>query len=798
MEIQISTARGRIEMRMTLKALTATSALCATLAAPIAFAQEQARPAGADNAGTTVGLAEIVVTAQKRAESAQKAAIAITTVSSDALVRAGVTDSQQLTNLAPSLQISSSYGPTNNFYLRGVGNAVENNASDPAVIVNLDGVPIGRPTGVQGLFFDLKRLEVLKGPQGTLYGRNATGGAINVITAPPELGQTSGYADFTYGNYNTVKADVAANVPVDDKTAIRVATMLSRRDGTYSDGTGDEDLRAVRVSLASKVSDTLKITVSADYAHQGGKGSGATLAGLNINQRIGVYDPRLGAALSTVPAVDGLPFPAGFVPFLNFSGAQNGFTFLQPYTSTPFMDNNFWGVRLQADLDTALGTVSFIPAYRSSRLNYLSTSGPTALSYERDTQGSAELRLVSPSSNRLQYVFGLFYFNERDYSQNEYNFQYLSYLADIAPHTDSFAGYGRLTYSITPKFRLSGGARYTIDKRSEIDNNDVQQIFCTVTSCLGTATLPVSFAPVNTTDYNASNPGTLIATHELSFGDRTFRKATWRVGSEYDVGLHSLLYATAESGYKSGGFFATPDPTHNSFGPESMTAFTIGSKNRFLANRLQVNLEAFWWKYSNQQVSHFFDVGSVPVFGTDNIGKSRYRGIEVETLAQVSANTNINATVQYLDARDTSFTYTNSVPPNTGCPVSQSGGQYVVDCSGRRPSNAPVWTVQGGITQHVPLGEHGDLTLAVDSRYQSESYTGIELLQAEIQKGFTTTNLSVEYTSPGKTFSISGFVNNVENNTTIGFSQTHSIAPGLVFYALRLPRMYGARFGFKF
>lgn len=784
--LKLTTAVGA-----TLSALTLWTAPAAAQAADAQQPAGDAQPA-AETAG---GLAEIVVTAQKREESLQRAAIAVTAVSADALTRASVTNANQLTNMAPALQVNSTFGPTSNFYLRGVGNFVTNVSSDPAVIVNLDGVPLGRPTGVQGLFYDLQRVEVLKGPQGTLYGRNATGGAINVITAQPAIGDLSGYANVSYGNYDAWNANAAVNVPIGEDGAIRLAGMLSKRDGTYSDGSGDEDLKAFRFTMASQLTETLKATVGLDYAHMGGKGPGSTVHGLDRDERIGLNDPRAGARYAAA---------FSFLP---------GST-LFPLATPIYQDNDFWGTRLQLDLDTSLGTVSLIPAYRRSEIDMVSYgAGLESKTLETDEQTSVELRLVSPSTNRLQYIFGAFYFNETDISENDFNYQYASFYSIIKPKTNSYAAYGRLTYSVTPELRLNAGLRYTIDKRSTEIFSLNQLVICPGVAqgnrCFGTPRLPLQFGPVTgypTSPATSTNPGGafLSTTIVPNNPERTFKRATWRAGVEYDVGPQSLLYATVETGYKSGGFFSTPDPVRNFFKPERITAYTIGSKNRFFGNRLEINAEAFWWEYKDQQVSHFIAFGPTPVFATDNVGSSRMRGVEVEMRAQVLENTQIHGTVQYLDARNKEFTYTSAAlagPPITGCPLSgpNASGDFIVDCSGRRPANAPVWTLSGGIQQRIPLGDSGDLTFYASTRYQSGSYTGTELLPTQYQKGYFMSDLQLEYTSPGDKFSLAAFVNNVEDTNAVGFSQAHPrVGASLLIENLRMPRTYGVRAGVKF
>lgn len=771
----------------------------AMLGATPAFAGQEGGEAGsAAQPAEEGGLQEIVVTAQRRAESVQNAALAVTAISSDELTRRSVTDPSQLSMIAPALQINNTFGPTNNFYLRGVGNFVTNVNSDAAVIVNLDSVPIGRATGVNGQFFDLERIEVLKGPQGTLYGRNATGGAINLITRKPEIGALSGYANASYGNLNAMILNAAANVPVGESVAVRVAGQWSKRDGYYSDGTGDENIKSVRATLRAEISPAFTLTISGDYTHMGGIGAGASVYGLKREDRIGLLDPRAGAIYAST-----LSFPAG--------------AFLHPMTTPNYQDNDIWGVYAQADIDTGIGMLSIIPAYRGAKLRYVnSAAGFDSVADEDDKQISLEARLVSTGDSPLQYVIGAFYMHENNRLRSNFNHQYFAAYSNNNPISKAYAAYGQLTYSITPELRLTGGIRYTHDRRSNSIFSVSPLIVCTTlpTPCLGTAALPVQLDPPAeyrnpAGGYFTSFPngnGAIASISSKQFDAAlTFQKTTWRAGIEYDVGPRSLLYATYETGFKAGGFYASsrPDP---SFRPEEIKAFTIGSKNRFMDNKLQLNIEGFWWTYKDQQFSHFItnQDGSVD-FGTENIGKARVRGIELEAIARVARRTTLNLTVQYLDANLLDFSYNEPSAgrpaPTTGCAVSAPAGAppvYTVNCSGRRPANAPEWTLNAGIEHVVPLRNGGDITLNAQTRFQSDVTTGTEYLDSQIQASYFKSDLTVTYNSPGDRYFISAYVNNLENNVVVGHSQIHPRAPQLLKESLNLPRTYGVRAGVKF
>ena len=251
---------------MRLTTLLATTAFAALAASP---ALAQTAPADAATSAEAdapqEGLGDIVVTAQRREESSQKAAVPLSVIDGEALLAAGITQVDRLNLLAPALQVQSS-STGNLIFLRGVGNFNVVATSDPAVAFNYDGVYVGRPTNSTGVFYDLSRVEVLKGPQGILYGRNATGGAINVLPQQPRLGEFSGYVSATYGNYDTINAEGAINAPLGENGALRLSLATANHDGYLRDGTQDEDTIAGRFQLKSELTPDLTIRFAMDYA----------------------------------------------------------------------------------------------------------------------------------------------------------------------------------------------------------------------------------------------------------------------------------------------------------------------------------------------------------------------------------------------------------------------------------------------------------------------------------------------------------------------------------------------------
>lgn len=348
-----------------------------------AFAQTATPQAIAEE--ENAGLAEIIVTAQRREENLQKAAIAVSAVSPDQLVRGGVTDPTQLTNLVPSLQIAKAAGPYALFYLRGVGNFNANALSDSAIAFNIDGVFVARPSSTGGVLYDIDRIEVLKGPQGTLYGRNATGGAINIITRKPELGKFGGDASVSYGNYDAIQFNAALNAPLGERAAVRAAGQYVKHDGYMTDGTSDQNDLSGRIQFKFEASDTITINLGGDYYRQRGRGLGSTiLTDAVTNRRVGLGDPL------TRPAFNGIYFfPSGNI--------------LQLPVNDVFLDNNSWGVYASLDADLGFADLTVIPSYRGASINFRSTT-PTFLinQREKDKQFTLETRLASKSDGPIE------------------------------------------------------------------------------------------------------------------------------------------------------------------------------------------------------------------------------------------------------------------------------------------------------------------------------------------------------------------------------------------------------------
>ena len=754
------------------------------------------------------GLGEIIVTAQRRSENLQRAAVPVDVVSPQSLLAAGVTSPTQLGTVVPSLTITPAGGGRPNIFLRGVGNFTANPIYASGIAFNYDNVYLGRTGAISGLFFDLERIEVLKGPQGTLYGRNATGGAVNIIPVHPKLGELSGYATLSYGNYNAITAEAAVNVPVGDKGALRVSGSAVKHDGYFDDGTSDEDSRSLRVQMLAELTPDLTVRVAGDYEFQGGRGAtGYYVDAYRYNFPNGPYVTRP----SGLGPNNG-PFDAASQAFRQTLYAPPSGRTLAPLANDVYQDNNFYGVNAEVTLRTAPGTFTFIPAWRSDLQNNTSAiQGFPAHIFQKDNQFSAELRFAGDRIGFLDYILGGYYFHEHNDSNTAVGQQVISSFQHNIQTLNSYAAFTRLTAHVTDKLRLVGGVRYTHDNKDFNGSSDGFTVVCTAAACPKAPLLPQvdqpSQYPFPVPPYNGATPligtGAIVARQPLTVvtGSQIKSRVTYRAAAEYDLAPQSLLYASVETGFRSGGL--QPVAGFPQYQPEYITAYTAGTKNRFFNNRLQVNVEAFLWKYRNQQLASIgLDLNGRQNFFVRNIGRATNYGVEPEIRFLVTPNTIFNTQVQWLHTRYDQFKFAapalaGAPPPYTGCRTTPtSPGVLTVDCSGRPAYDSPRWTVNLGVDQTIPLDNY-KLVATVDAQYRSSRYVGFEFLPEEHVGSTWQSNAQLTFAPRSDQWSIAGFVRNIGNTRYTVVANTYQIGSTVIALP-NPPRTYGVRASIKF
>ena len=756
------------------------------------------------------GLEDIIVTAQRRVETAQRAAVAIDVVGGAQLLGAGVTQVATLSSQVPSLTVQQIGGSTS-FFIRGVGNFSVSTTSDPAAAFNYDGVYVARLTALSAAFFDLDRVEVLKGPQGTLYGRNATAGVINVLPTQPKLGELLGYGSVSYGNYNAVVAEGAINLPLGPKGALRVSGIVNQHDGYLSNGISDEDTQGLRVQMKVEATPDLTIRVSGDYTHQGGKGPGFSYL---ERQTLNFFTGKFTVTPTNIPRSESFLSPASQAFFTSLGAGPIGNV---RATRDPFPDlfrnNDIFGANAQIDYRTDIGTLTVIPAVRFDTIRNLQPAGGFPIAdLQKDIQYSIETRLAG-SRGPIDYQLGFFYFDEQvrlTATTTTFGSSDSFSSAPTRYDTQSYAPFGRLTAHVASGLRLVAGVRYTHDaKQLNADNFSISAGCAIPFTCANTVLPPtmlypgqLGFAiPVGPGTIPGPTPGsTVTRSTDVLFNQRlSASRFTYRGAVEYDVAPASLLYASVESGFRSGGFNTSVG--FETFQPEFITAYTIGSKNRFFSNRVQLNLEAFYWDYTNEQVAHpGFDLSLPPRANSivENVGRSEIKGVEAEGRVLVTPTTTLSADVQYLDAKNKFFTY--QVPfalqSLTGCNVGPAAtpGLLSVNCAGLPSFNSPKWTLNLGAEQKIALGDF-QVVLSADTQYKTSRYEGFEYQPGQLQPASWTTNAQVVFGPSSNRWSLGAFIRNIENDRLLAVP--FAFGGVLVGYTTP-PRTYGVRGSVKF
>jgi iron complex outermembrane receptor protein len=736
---------------------------------PVAMAQTPATPGAS---APTTEIEEIVITAQRYEETLQKSSLSLQVLSGEELQRGAVTQATDLNRLVPGLQIGTG-GGASQIYIRGVGDFAASALSNPAVAVNVDGVYISRPQGVNSNFYDLERLEVLRGPQGTLYGRNASGGALNLITRKPSLDGLSGDIALTLGDYDLIDAEGAINVPLGDTLALRAAVKVVERDGYLSDGTDDDERQAGRLHLLWQPSDAVSLLLSGDIAKEEGSGPGyVQLPGApGTDEWTSASSPEANAVLAATP-------PIGFL--------------VAPIGDDSFRDNTFWNVSAELNWDLGFALLTVIPGYRDAEIserNYpagLRNTIPEATS----EQFTFEARLSDATEN-LKWVAGLYYYDE-DQSAEQQIFQ--GFLQDNTgfyfPKTESYAAFGQGTFAVTEEMRLIAGLRYTEEDRS-------------VSGALFTNT------PA------AVPPGTPLPALLAEFGgDESFSDTTWKAGIEYDLTPENMLFVTASTGFKAGGFNQTVPPM-DTYDPEELLAYELGSRNRFMDDRLQLNFEVFYWDYTDNQIAHviFDPLGNINLV-TQNAGEATIQGANVDLQAAITPDDRLRFFIEYNDATYDHFTYDTAFsifgaplfnPASTGCQVGTPfpgpvfGTELVtIDCSGFELPRAQEWVASFGYDHTFRLGNGATLNAALSGQYGSERWLGFEFVPTQRADAYEVFDVDLTYAAPDGRWSLAAFVHNIGDEAVYSGGSVQGFAPPLVYATIGPPRTYGVTLNYRF
>jgi iron complex outermembrane recepter protein len=772
---------------MNIKKAIASLTILAGATGVCASAWSQAVPQTAP-ASPPAQLDEIVITAQRRAETVQQSSLAISVLQGPELAK--ITQPKDITLAVPGVQVGAG-NPIPQVYIRGVGDYGANALSNPAVAMNVDGVYLGRPTAISGQFFDLERAEILKGPQGTLYGRNASGGALNLLTKRPDFAGDSGFLEAEAGNYALYRASGALNAPLSSTVAVRGAFQVARRDGYLSDGSNDDKHESGRLRMLWQPNDDLSLLLGTDYTHLGGHGN--SLAVMTLPGRspwTGEADPVSAAFLQSHQ-----PFPHAFFPITPSDTRQ---------------DMKIWGVNAELNWQLGFATLTVLPVYRYTRLNYQTLPGGFIFGEDSETsnQKSLEVRL-SNNSDFIKWVAGLYYFNENQFQAALVpvgviqNYTYAEY-----PQTKSYAGFGQATMSITPVFRAISGIRYTEDDRG-LDGHTFAET--PDASFSG----PSAFARAGAC-YQLPSPCIIDTFH----GSVSTRKVNWKAGIEYDPASEHMVYLTGSTGFKAGGLnqnsSSSPPGTTQAeiYRPEQLLAFELGSRNRFLDDRLQVNLEAFHWRYRDHQEPRVAATSlGIVAFSFSNAGVATIEGLDLDIVAKPTNDDAIRLVAEYAGSRYDQFVYSQPVIPfkvpapvqgvGTGCAVSVAPAVphavATVDCSGFQLAHTPKWSGSFGYNHRFELANGASVVPSVDMQFASQRWIQIEFTPIERAPSYSVLDADLTYQSPRNHWSVTAYGENLTNRAvyTSGARDPFTTAP---YFAgsIQNPRIYGAKFKVNF
>ncbi|WP_298195673.1 TonB-dependent receptor [Novosphingobium sp.] len=748
------------------------------------------------------GLGAIVVTAQKRAENVQDVPIAISAVGTAYLESRGVDSIDKLGAIAPNVKIERAPSSKTISQISIRGSVTINPAItwEPAVGLYLDGVYIAKAQGSIFDVADLERVEVLRGPQGTLYGRNALAGAVNLVTKKPS-GEAGGLAEVTYGSFNEVKVRGVLDLPQMGILSAKVSGQYRRRDGLIN--IVPNPVPGVPAAGAPKVSETDTIRNGSFMVQLRAELSDALTADYTFDYSEADQTPPFSQLLSVNRNRDPRDIfdPAG--PSYAFGGA---FFPLDKYTNrtrveTASIDGQVYersrsyGHALTLTADLGAATLKSITAYRNLKWSDgLDLDGsPLPVAYTQRITNyhawSEELQLTgSAMADRLSYVLGAFYFDETAFTNNPQS--YFGGGTDLDSRygalTKAFALYAQADYKLTDALKLTLGARYTYEKKDMTRffrvNRDVANGILTP---LVVADIP--YSKVNNAKYNDFSPAATLS---------------------YEITPEINTYARFAKGFKSGGFngetnvFGAPSAACpsgaaelcNPYKPEKVDSYEIGFKTRLLDNRLVLNVAAFRDEHKDIQLSIFTaSTGAASV--VRNAAAARIQGLEFEAVLRPIDAITINGSLAFLDA-----TYKSYI----------DGG---VDVSKNRAfPHAPKTTASAGIDWKVIQGDWGKLNIYGDLSYVSKYYTFPYALTAPARSdqvagttespGRTIVNLRAtvgEIPLGGATVDVSAFVRNLtKERDPSNFIDFGPGFGGLLLGYFPDPRTFGVTAGIRF
>lgn len=782
-------------------------------AAPIALAvglyaipaMAQAQPAAAP-----IVLEEIIVTAERRSTNLQDTPIAITALTAEDLREKGVVDLKGVADATPNFQMTTSGNGSggSNFaqlFIRGVGQPDFIITKDPAVGIYIDGVYLARAPGAVLELLDIERVEVLRGPQGTLFGKNTSGGALNISTKAPS-DDFGGVAELRVGNYGRMDVGGSVNVPlVEDKLALRVSALSRDQDGYYkrllpsADGTkrngNDVNVRSGRATLAWTPTDTLQVTLSGDVTRE--------RQAATDYQAVGIFNtaaaaPNIELYNRVVLAPQGLTYDNRWVapkPWTTYS------------TSTSYANSDVWGVSGVVDWDPGVIGVKSITAYRDLDVRSKADADGTpadivasaGISVQQH-QFSQEFQFSGDAfDDRLNWLVGLWYFEEK--AQDTQSSRQLVGLVEAlraAPNRSisppgvaastcpangtgpasclggannannlrydqmrlgnrwldgsSYAAFAHAGYKVTDAFSLTAGARISKEKKD------------------------FRYYEVRPLQNN------LVSFNNVKAGD-TWDVFTPKLGAEYKFDSNMMAYVSWSKGFKAGGVNGRPTRADlfNTFDPEKLTAYEAGFKGDFFDRRLRLNLAAYFSEYNDIQITrNTTDSTGAFIRLETNGGDGEIKGLEAEATALLTEGLTLQAGLGYTD-----FKFTKLLPQQA------TAGTVLLGLKNELPF-VPKFTGNLGLTYEVPVSADGAaVRLRGDWRHSSSYFIDIDNTAAVAQDAYDVFDGRITFVPAAGSWELFVAMSNIGDKAVIA-NGVASPANGNQMVTYKPPRMtYG-------
>jgi iron complex outermembrane receptor protein len=835
----------------------------AAFALSVGLAQAQDGPPGGEpaRAGPRTQLETVVTQATRVETSAQSTPVATTSISGEQLDRTFAVDLRDLSSQAPNVNLEpvGAFQNASAFFIRGFGSSDIESATDPGVGVFIDGVYQARTSTALSDLLDISNVEILRGPQGTLFGRNTIVGAVIVNHAKPDTQDFAVKGEVTVGNYGQIDVSGVVNVPlVQDKAALRLAAKSTNNDGFYYNVTdhakyGATDRMTFLPSLRFTPTDNLEVGLRGEVVRERDDSWGNA-----------PYSVCTGNTFPSVANSQTVPFiewvyegQAGLDKVCARNRGKNDFREIHAdNTSGRGSDFDVWGLTGEINYTIPdVGTITYVGNYRHVYENVFSDFDSTDLPIfetQREQwhhQTSHELRFASDFSEKIDFVAGFYYFDQRYMMEEDvYGWLFDANFGDafgtaIAQRLGAAPGDPQATLSALDANADGFGETVQTDRSWAVFLNANWHFWNDVTLIAGVRYTEekknfhsCAPSPVNDAVSRTCNPDPLVgnyfdsATDILAPNRNRWTNVSPKAGLTWQANDSLFLYASWTRGFRSGGFNGRcgSTATCQPFNPESADSYEVGMKWDGLDNRLRVNLTGFWLDYSNQQVGIIrasSGAGGGEETVTANAGSARSRGIELEIDALPAEGLKLWGSLGYLDAKYTDFCVdidgpsaadpgpaSGSCDPDGAFSYLDNGTQFYIfptDNTSLALMRAPKWTISSGFAYEVPVGNAGSLEFAGDWHFQSRSnqasngipagstagvlnYDGV--LVTPMRKASNIFNASVTWREAQERYKVSLFMKNITN---VHYIQSITAVAALFnFIQDNNPRTYGIQISF--